>query len=96
MLRPMPPADCEMLRLGSVEVAPALAIHRLVDLALKAAPDLEPGLLYVERQFGVLVQREDGNTVGLEQDAQLRAFLDVARGEHESRSVRLHQCRRLS
>jgi hypothetical protein len=37
-----------------VEVAPALAIHRIVDLALKAAPDLEPGLLYVERQFGVL------------------------------------------
>jgi hypothetical protein len=37
-----------------IEVAPALAIHRIVDLALKAAPDLEPGLLYVERQFGVL------------------------------------------
>ena len=37
-----------------VEVAPALAIHRIVDLALKAAPDLEPGILYVERQFGVL------------------------------------------
>ena len=37
-----------------IEVAPALAIHRLADLALKAAPDLEPGLLYVERQFGVL------------------------------------------
>jgi hypothetical protein len=37
-----------------IEVAPALAIHRIVDLAVKAAPDLEPGLLYVERQFGVL------------------------------------------
>jgi hypothetical protein len=37
-----------------VEVAPALAIHRIVDIALKAAPDLEPGILYVERQFGVL------------------------------------------
>lgn len=37
-----------------IEVAPALAIHRIVDLALKEAPDLEPGLLYVERQFGVL------------------------------------------
>lgn len=37
-----------------IEVAPALAIHRVVDLALKAAPDLEPGILYVERQFGVL------------------------------------------
>jgi hypothetical protein len=37
-----------------IEVAPALAIHRIVDLAVKAAPDLEPGLLFVERQFGVL------------------------------------------
>lgn len=37
-----------------IEVAPALAIHRIVDLALKAAPDLEPGILFVERQFGVL------------------------------------------
>jgi hypothetical protein len=37
-----------------IEVAPALAIHRICNLALKHAPDLEPGLLYVERQFGVL------------------------------------------
>ena len=37
-----------------VEVAPALAIHRICDLALKQAPDLEPGLLYVERQYGLL------------------------------------------
>jgi hypothetical protein len=37
-----------------VEVSPALAIHRIVDLAVKASPDLEPGLLFTERQFGVL------------------------------------------
>jgi len=37
-----------------VEVAPALAIHRIYDIALKAAPDLEPGLLYVERQYGLM------------------------------------------
>lgn len=37
-----------------VEVAPALAIHRVADLALKASPDLEPGILYTERQFGLL------------------------------------------
>ncbi len=37
-----------------IEVAPALAIHRIVDLALKAAPDLEPGILFTERQFGLL------------------------------------------
>ncbi|HLY48713.1 MAG TPA: hypothetical protein VKR21_05900 [Solirubrobacteraceae bacterium] len=37
-----------------MEVAPALAIERIIDLALKAVPEVEPGLLYVERQFGIL------------------------------------------
>lgn len=37
-----------------IEVSPALAIHRIVDLALKAAPDMEPGILFTERQFGLL------------------------------------------
>lgn len=37
-----------------VEVAPALAIHRVADLALKAVEELEPGILFTERQFGVL------------------------------------------
>lgn len=37
-----------------IEVAPALAIHRISDLALKAAPDMEPGILFTERQFGLL------------------------------------------
>lgn len=37
-----------------VEVAPALAIERVIDLALRAVPGVEPGILYVERQFGVL------------------------------------------
>ena len=29
-------------------------IERVIDLALKADPDLEPGMLFVERQFGIL------------------------------------------
>ena len=37
-----------------IEVSPALAIHRITDLALKAAPDMEPGILFTERQFGLL------------------------------------------
>jgi len=37
-----------------VEVAPALAIERITDLALRSVPEIEPGILYVERQFGVL------------------------------------------
>lgn len=37
-----------------VEVAPGLAIQRVTDLALRAVPTVEPGILFVERQFGVL------------------------------------------
>jgi hypothetical protein len=37
-----------------VEVAPGLAIERVIDLALKSVPEVDPGILYVERQFGVL------------------------------------------
>ena len=37
-----------------IEMAPALAIHRVMDLAVKSVPEAEPGMLYVERQFGIL------------------------------------------
>jgi hypothetical protein len=37
-----------------VEIAPALAIHHLTDVALKSVPEAEPGILYTERQFGIL------------------------------------------
>ena len=37
-----------------IEVAPGLMIERVIDLALKSDPDLEPGILFVERQFGIL------------------------------------------
>src|SRR6476659_6129555 len=37
-----------------VEVAPGLAIERIIDLALKSVPDVEPGIHFVERLFGVL------------------------------------------
>ncbi|MDQ1603967.1 MAG: hypothetical protein QOE01_1812 [Actinomycetota bacterium] len=37
-----------------VEVSPGLAIERVIDLALRAVPEVEPGILFVERQFGVL------------------------------------------
>jgi len=42
-----------------IEVAPALAIHRIADLALKVAPSMELGLLYTERQFGLLELHAD-------------------------------------
>lgn len=37
-----------------IEVSPALAIERVIDLALRAVPQVQPGILFVERQFGVL------------------------------------------
>lgn len=37
-----------------VEIAPGLSIERITDIALKTVPSLEPGLLVVERQYGVL------------------------------------------
>jgi hypothetical protein len=37
-----------------VEIAPGLAIERVTDLALRAEPAVEPGILFVERHFGVL------------------------------------------
>ena len=56
-----------------VEVAPALAIERITDLALRSVPEIEPGILYVERQFGVLeVHHADQALV----DQAGRAILD--------------------
>ena len=47
-----------------VEVAPGLAIERVTDLALRAEPTVEPGILFVERQFGVLeVHAPNGDAV---------------------------------
>ncbi|MBK6873190.1 MAG: microcompartment protein [Kineosporiaceae bacterium] len=42
-----------------VEVAPGLAIERVTSLALHAMPSLEVGLLFVERQFGILEVHAD-------------------------------------
>lgn len=42
-----------------IEVSPALSIHRITDLALKVAPDLEPGILFTERQYGLLELHAD-------------------------------------
>jgi hypothetical protein len=52
-----------------VEVAPALAIERVTDLALRAVPTVEPGILFVERQFGVL-EVHGADLAGVEQAGQ--------------------------
>ena len=46
-----------------IEVAPGLAIERVIDLALKSSPEVEPGILFVERQFGVLEIHASDKTV---------------------------------
>jgi GAF domain-containing protein len=50
--RGYPPVEGEHALI--VEVSPGLAIERIIDLALKSVPDVEPGIHFVERQFGVL------------------------------------------
>jgi len=50
--RGYPPAEGDSALI--VEVAPGLAIERVTDLALRAEPEVEPGILFVERHFGVL------------------------------------------
>jgi hypothetical protein len=58
-----------------IEVSPALAIHRIVDFAIKASPDLEPGLLFTERQFGVLeLHSRDPRLVEAAGEAVLRGL----------------------
>jgi hypothetical protein len=58
-----------------VEVAPGLAIERVTDLALKAVPAVDPGILFVERQFGVLeVHASDAEEVAQAGEAILRGI----------------------
>lgn len=67
-----------------VEVAPGLAIERVTDLALRSVPDIVPGILFVERQFGVLEVHADS----LDQVEEAgRAILDGigARAEDQMR-----------
>jgi hypothetical protein len=61
--RGYPPAEGDTALI--VEVAPGLAIERVTDLALRAEPEVEPGILFVERHFGVLeVHASSAEAVG--------------------------------
>ncbi len=44
-----------------VEIAPGMTIHRVLDLAVKSNPSVEPGLLFVERKFGILELHSDSS-----------------------------------
>lgn len=67
-----------------VEVAPGLAIERVTDLALRSAPAAEPGILFVERQFGVLEVHADSLEEVDRAGAAILAGLD-ARAEDQLR-----------
>ena len=59
-----------------VEVAPGLAIERVTDLALRAEPTVEPGILFVERQFGVL-EIHAGNGAAVEPGRRRPSWLGL-------------------
>jgi hypothetical protein len=66
-----------------IEVAPALAIHRIADLALKEAPDMEPGILFTERQFGLLeLHSSDPGEVAAAGQAILKGIGAKAADQH--------------
>ena len=94
-----------------VEVAPALAIHRVADLALKSVPGVEPGILYVERQFGILELHsqnleeieEAGDAIlggfGLKAEDQLKPrilYSDIVENVTDQHSVILNRQREAS
>lgn len=67
-----------------VEVAPGLAIERVTDLALRSAPDVAPGILFVERQFGVLEVHADSLDHVRQAGSAILAGID-ARAEDQMR-----------
>ena len=94
-----------------IEVAPALSIHRIVDLALKAAPDMEPGILFTERQFGLLeLHSQDADElnaagaailkgIGAKASDQLRPatlYTDIIEGVADQHAIILNRMRNAS
>ena len=75
-----------------IEVSPALAIHRITDLALKAAPDMEPGILFTERQYGLLElhssKRKELDEVGVAEQERHEGGVHVAVGNAGLQRVR--------
>jgi len=64
-----------------MEVAPALMIERVIDIALKADPELEPGILYVERQFGILELHGDDKAALLRVGAAILWGIGLSEGD---------------
>jgi hypothetical protein len=107
--RGYPPAEGDHALI--VEVAPGLAIERVTDLALRSEPTIEPGILFVERQFGVLeVHSPDADAVeragqailtglGLRAGDQLKPslqYLDIITDVTDQQAVIINRSRQAS
>ncbi|TCT10781.1 hypothetical protein EDC22_105282 [Tepidamorphus gemmatus] len=94
-----------------IEVAPGLMIERVTDIALKSDPDLEPGILFVERQFGILEIHGDDRSaleragravlkgIGLTEGDQLRPrilYSDVIEDIADQHAVIINRTRQAS
>lgn len=64
-----------------IEIAPALMIERVIDIALKSDPDLEPGILYVERQYGILEIHGDDPAVLARAGSAILEGIGLAEGD---------------
>ena len=86
-------------------------IERVIDIALKTDPDLEPGILFVERQFGILELHGDDlgrlraagtailDGLGLSEDAALRPrvlYADVIEDIGDQHAVIINRNRQAS
>ena len=94
-----------------IEVAPGLAIERVTDLALRSVPGIEPGILFVERQFGVLEVHADSmddvmragqavlDGIGAKAEQQLRPrilYADVIEDVTDQHAVIIYRNRQAS
>jgi hypothetical protein len=73
-----------------VEVAPGLAIERVTALALAAEPSVEPGILFVERQFGVLEIHADDRSALERAGAAILAGLGAQASDQLAPQVLYH------
>lgn len=73
-----------------IEVAPALSIHRIVDLALKERPDMEPGILFTERNFGLLELHADDMADLEKAGSAILEGLDARPEDHMAPKILFH------
>src|SRR5882724_10393942 len=85
-----------------IEVAPALAIHRICDLALKSSPDMEPGLLELHhselaalRQTGQAILTGIGRKAG-DQLKPRTLFADIIENVADQHAIILNRTREAS